>query len=170
MSDFYLALGTLSLFSVLTALVKVRHLYFFVPVYFFSAWLCGELSFIHLLWQLVLTLLFGLNGALDDPDGQLGLMLFILSWLGLLYLHAQSMDSASVLKQALDSGLGDNYQGDIPAHRQGVLRGDIESGDWLSPFRMRRSGCRYLATSPMPRVASATCWTFTRRRHLLSLR
>ena len=55
MSGFYLALGILSLCSVFSALVKARRLYFFVPVYFFSAWLCGELAFIHLLWQLSLT-------------------------------------------------------------------------------------------------------------------
>lgn len=142
MSDFYLALGILSLCSVFSALVKARRLYFFVPVYFFSAWLCGELAFIHLLWQLSLTLVFGLAGGLDDPEGQLGLMLFVLSWFGLLYLHAQAMDSASVLKRALRTGLGGNYPGDIPADRREMLRGDIQSRDWLRPFHMRRRGVR----------------------------
>jgi len=142
LSGIYLALGSLSLYCVFTAVVKARRLYFFVPAYFLSAWLCGELAFIHLLWQLVLSLLFGLSGGFDDPDGQLGLMLFILSWLGLLYLHAQSMNSASVLHGALHTGLGDNYRGDIPAHRHAVLREDMESEDWLRPFHMRRSGVR----------------------------
>jgi acetyl esterase/lipase len=141
-SSTYLTLGILSVFCVFTALVKARRLYFFAPVYFFSAWLCGELAIIHLLWQLGLTLLVGLKGGLDSSNGQLGLVLFGLSWLGLLYLHAQSLQSGPVLKRALRTALGNNYGSELPADRQWVLRWEIDTGAWLRPFSMRRDGVR----------------------------
>jgi acetyl esterase/lipase len=52
------------------------------------------------------------------------------------------MDSAPILGAALRGVLGDNYRGDIPLGRQGVLRADINSGEWLRPFRMRRDGVK----------------------------
>ena len=69
-------------------------------------------------------------------------MIYALSWLGLLQLHRQSMDNAPILSEALRSVLGNNYRGDIPLGRQGVLRTDINSGEWLRPFRMRRDGVK----------------------------
>ena len=139
-SGFYLTLSVLSALAVFTAVIKARRLYFMVPVYFLSAWMTGELAFIHLIMQVMLTVIVAWFGGLESASGQTGLMLFGVSWLGLLYLHKQSMDAAPVLSRALRDGLGENYRGDIPAQRQGVLREGIESSQWLHPFRMPRPG------------------------------
>ena len=72
--------------------------------------------------------------------GQLGLGLFALSWLGLLYLHCKSMDTATVLEAALQEGLGEDYRSEIPPSRQQVLRAGIVSAEWLRPFSMKRPG------------------------------
>lgn len=90
LAGIYFSLALLSVYCTFTAIVQARKLYWFVPVYFFSAWLCGELALIHLIWQLGLTALFVIGGVLADPLAQTGLGLFVLAWLGLVYLHCQA--------------------------------------------------------------------------------
>jgi acetyl esterase/lipase len=140
LSGFYFGLAVLSALATLTALVKARRIYFFIVPWFFSGWLTGELAFIHLAWQLLLTALVAWQGGLESATGQNGLLLFVFCWLGLLQLHRQSMDTGGVLSAALRDGLGENWRGDIPQQRQSALRDDIESREWLRPFSMRRSG------------------------------
>ncbi|MFB3080080.1 MAG: alpha/beta hydrolase fold domain-containing protein [Lysobacterales bacterium] len=133
----------MSIFSAVTALsavIRVRRLYFMTPFYFLSAWLTGELAFVHLCWQLLFTVLFVLLGGLQTESGQQGLLIFACSWIGLLYLHRQSMDTAVTLSESLHQGLGDNYRRDIPAERLPVLRDQINSQEWMRPFHMKREG------------------------------
>jgi len=138
----YLILATVFAVATLTAVVQSRRLSYAMPLYFLLAWLIGELAFIHLAWQMLLALLVILVGGLESSAGRWGLVLFAGSWLGLLYLHLQSMDSASVLERALRDVLGDNYRGDIPLQRQGVMRSSIQSSEWLRPFSMVRPGVK----------------------------
>ena len=142
LAGFYLTLSIIGAVTTLTALVQARRLSHAVPLYFLSAWLTGELAFIHLAWQVALTVLVALFGGLESENGQWGLLVYALSWIGLLQLHRQSMDNAPILSAALRGVLGDNYRGDIPQGRQGVLRTDIDSTEWLRPFRMRREGVK----------------------------
>ncbi|MCB1687873.1 MAG: alpha/beta hydrolase [Halioglobus sp.] len=136
----YFTLALVSVISVLTAMVQARRLYWMVPVYFLLAWLCGELALIHLVWQVALTALLGFFGVLSDPLAQAGLGLFALSWLGLIYLHCQSMDTPLHLRPALQRALGEDYRSDIPADRRQLLRDDIRTRDWLRPFHFKRDG------------------------------
>ena len=53
---------------------------------------------------LALTGLLAFLGVLSDPLAQKGLGLFALSWLGLVYLHCQSMDTPVHLRAALRRG------------------------------------------------------------------
>lgn len=140
LSGFYFALSIVSLVTVMTAVVKARQLYFMMPVYFLSAWLAGELAFIHLCWQILFTVFVALAGGLQTETGQQGLLIFACSWIGLLYLHRQSMDTATTLSESLKQGLGDNYRSDIPAERLPVLRDHIDSQAWMRPFHMKREG------------------------------
>mgnify|MGYP001827872149 CR=1 FL=1 len=133
-------MAVLSAVGTVTALVKARRIGFLIVPWFFSGWLTGELAFIHVVWQVALTVLVGWQGGLAGDTGQTGLLLFGLSWLGLLYLHRQSMDAGLVLDAALREGLGESWRGDIPQSRQVVLRDDVDSGEWLKPFSMRRQG------------------------------
>ena len=142
LTGIYLALAILSALGTFTALVPARRIYFAIIPWFFLAWLTGELAFIHLLWQLAFTLLVAFMGGLGEGSGQLGLTLFVLSWIGLLHLHRQGMDAGSVLSAALRDTLGENYRGDIPQSRQHVLRDSIDSREWLHPFRMTRDGVK----------------------------
>ncbi len=142
LSSFYFTLSIISAAGVVTALIAARRISFVSIIWFLMAWLTGELAAVHLIWQLLLTVLVAMLGGLDTATGQAGLFIFVLSWLGLLQLHRQSMDAGGVLDEALRSALGKNYRGDIPQQRQGVLRGDIESSQWLHPFRMARPGVK----------------------------
>lgn len=138
----YFALALLSAACTITAIVQARRIYWLVPVYFLSAWLCGELALVHLIWQVGLTALLGFSGALGDPLAQLGLGLFALSWLGLLYLHCQALDTPFHLRPALQRALGEDYRADIPAARRALLRDDIHTREWLRPFHFKRDGVR----------------------------
>ena len=142
LAGIYLFLALLSVYCTLTAIIQARRLYWLVPIYFFSAWLCGELALIHVLWQVGLTALLAFTGSLSDPLAQTGLGFFALSWLGLLYLHGQAMDTPQHLRPALRRALGENYRGDIPTERQHVLCDDILSNHWIRPFNFKRKGVR----------------------------
>ena len=138
----YLFLALLSAYCTVSAIIQARRLYWLVPAYFFSAWLCGELALIHVLWQVALTAVLALFGALSDPLAQTGLGIFALAWLGLVYLHCQAMDAPAHLRPALRRALGDNYRADIPPERQQVLCDDILTSHWIRPFNFRRQGVR----------------------------
>ncbi len=142
LAGIYFSLAILSACCTFAAIVRARKLYWLVPVYFFSAWLCGELALIHLLVQVALTAIVALSGGLDDSLAQLGLGIFTLSWLGLVYLHVQSMDTPIYLRPALRRALGNNYRGDIPPERQQVLVDDVASHQWIRPFHFKRKGVR----------------------------
>lgn len=142
LAGIYFSLALLSAWCTVTAIVRARKLYWFVPVYFFSAWLCGELALIHLLWQVALTAVIALFGGFADPLAQTGLGIFALSWLGLAYLHIQAMDTPIYLRSALRRALGDNYRSDIPLERHEFLCDDITAHEWLRPFRFKREGVR----------------------------
>lgn len=136
----YFFLAVLSAICVFAAIVQARRIYWMVPVYFLLAWMCGELAMIHLIWQVSLTAFLGFLGALSDPLAQSGLGIFALSWLGLVYLHCQSMDTPHQLRPALQRALGDDYRFDIPAERRQLLCEDIRTRDWLRPFHFKRDG------------------------------
>jgi acetyl esterase/lipase len=142
LAGIYLFLALLSAYCTFTAIVKARRIYWLVPIYFLSAWLCGELALIHLLWQVALTALVAFLGGMSDPQVQTGLGFFALSWLGLVYLHCQAMDTPHKTRPALRRALGDNYREDIPADRQHVLCDDILTRHWLRPFNFKREGVR----------------------------
>ncbi len=138
----YFFLALVSFACTASAVIKARKLYWLVPLYFFCAWLSGELALIHLVWQVALTALLAFTGNLSDPLAQAGLGVFALSWLGLVYLHCQSMDAPRYLGSALHRALGQDYRSQIPVERQRVLADDIRARHWLQPFRFKREGVR----------------------------
>lgn len=72
---------------------------------FLAGWLTSELPLQHLVWQVAATVAFGLLGAFAHTAGRIGLVLAVLSWLGLVVLNRQQAQSAAVLAQALgDAG------------------------------------------------------------------
>lgn len=142
MATFYFVLALLSVYCTVTAIVQARRVGWFVPVYFLSAWLCGELAMIHLLWQVGLTAVLAFFGVFESATAQTGLWLFALSWLGLIYLHLQAMETPTHLRPALREALGDNFRADIPVERQCLLKDDIHNRHWLRPFDFKRNTVR----------------------------
>jgi len=142
MAEFYFGLAILSALGTLTAVVQARRLYWLVPVYFLSAWLTGELAFIHLVLQLGFTSALAFAGVFSDPLAQCGLGIFGLSWIGLLYLHSQSQDTGEYVQNALYRALGRDYRSELPAQRREVCDDNIVSRSWLQPFNYPRDGVR----------------------------
>ncbi|MFT5709423.1 MAG: acetyl esterase/lipase [Halioglobus sp.] len=142
MAEFYFGLAILSALGTLTAVVQARRLYWLVPVYFLSAWLTGELAFIHLVLQLGLTSVLAFAGVFSDPLAQCGLGIFGLSWIGLLYLHAQAQNTGEHVQSALYRALGRDYRSELPVQRREVLNDNIVARSWLQPFNYPREGVR----------------------------
>lgn len=142
MAGLYFTLAILGALGTLTALIQGRRLYWMVPVYFLSAWLTGELALIHLALQVTLTALLAFGGGFSDPLAQCGLGIFGLSWLGLLYLHSQSMDTGGVVRAALERALGEDYRSSIPQERRALLVDSIASRHWAKPFHFHRDGVK----------------------------
>ncbi|MCP4840765.1 MAG: alpha/beta hydrolase, partial [Halieaceae bacterium] len=92
------------------------------------------------MWQVALTAVVAFFGGLSDPLVQTGLWIFAVSWLGMIYLHCQALDTAGRLRPALGKGLGEDYRQDIPPERRQHLSDAISSRDWLRPFHFSRSG------------------------------
>ncbi|MEP1471265.1 MAG: alpha/beta hydrolase [Halieaceae bacterium] len=138
----YLGLAVFFAIGTLCALIKARQVYFLVPLYFMLAWLTGELAFIHILWQVALTSVLAFAGVFEDARAQAGLGIFALSWLGLAFLHSQSMDTHQYFRAALKRALGDNYRNELPLDRQAVLSDEVVSRSWLKPFHFARDGVR----------------------------
>lgn len=142
MSGLYFFLAVVSAIGTWSAVIQARRIYWAAPFYFLVAWLTGELAMIHLIWQVALTALLAFSGLLDSGLAQAGLGVFALSWLGLAYLHIQSMETPLVLRRSLKRGLGEDYRSTLPVERQRVLEDGVRAAHWMRPFRMAREGVR----------------------------
>jgi acetyl esterase/lipase len=116
-----------------------------MPLYFFTAWLQGELAQFHLIWQSLLALVLIGFGALGASQGQWGLLLLLLSFAGLGYTLRQAGRTPDILDAALTKALGADYREQIPAARRAVLQDTISPREWMRPFSMRRDGVEHLA-------------------------
>lgn len=138
----YFFLSLVAIACTACAIVQARRLYWAAPVYFLAAWLAGELALLHLLWQVGLTALLAFSGALDSGLAQMGLGFFSLSWIGLVYLHVQAMDTQRILRRALRRGLGVDYRSSLTVERQRALEDGVRASSWMKPFSMYREGVR----------------------------
>ncbi len=142
MVELYFGLAVLSALFTFSAVVKARQLYVFVPVYFLTAWLTGELALFHLVLQVGLASVLAFGGFFSDPLAQSALGLFALSWLGLLYVHIQAMDTEGTVRSALNRALGVDFRSTIPPDRRVQLNDTVASRQWLRPFSFARDGVR----------------------------
>lgn len=144
-SDWFLWFGIFSLAATATALVRVKHLWWLMPIYFFIAWLTGELAVFHIVWQVVVAALFIADGALTGANGAAGLVLCLLSWAGLLYFHRQGGASVEPLENALVPALGPDYRARVAAAGRPRLPEQATAADWRRPFAMRRPGVELIS-------------------------
>lgn len=98
----------------------------FYPVYkhskgvllsFISGWLVGELVWHHLVFQVVITLLFVAGGVVEGFWGSLGLLILLISWWGMTMYHLQANLAEEEVEDSLLKGLGADYR---QALRKGV--------------------------------------------------
>lgn len=85
---------------------RVRGSWFAVPS-FFLAWPVGELAPQVIVLQALGALVLILLGALDGPEGWIGLGLGVVSWAGLAVLVRQAGRTDDLVEVALRAGLGD---------------------------------------------------------------
>jgi acetyl esterase/lipase len=106
-------------------------------VSFFAGWLTGELALHHLAWQLGMTLVFAWAGALRAWPGLVGLVITLLSWLGLARCAVVARRAGAVVEQALREGLGPRYAEGIPTRAGEPHPPAIDWRRVLVPFPIR---------------------------------
>jgi acetyl esterase/lipase len=120
-----------------SALMRMRHLWFFVMPYFMAAWLTSELALHHIAWQAVATVVFVSLGALQAWPGVLGLVITLASWVGLAIAYRRALGSDATVRAALE-GLVD-YQ---------TLASVAPPKPRINPFRMRHPEAERIANIP----------------------
>jgi len=133
----------------------------FIVGSFFAAWLTGELALWHLAWQVVATAVFISLGALDAWPGWVALGITLVSWAGLAWIIAVSLQAAHVVEQALRDGLGPEYLDEIAG--QGPRRRPRRTAlrRLAIPFLLRHRNVR--------RVKNVRYADGAGRRHLLDV-
>jgi len=109
---------------------------------FFAGWLTGELSAHHFAWQLVATIVFVAAGALEAWPGWLGLGLTLVSWGFLLSLVPLSDRTASVVRRALDAGIGADHETRIEPELVARLDEPLPARQLVLPFSFTEPGVR----------------------------
>jgi acetyl esterase/lipase len=140
MSWLLFILGVLSLGATVTALVRIHKptvLGFFVMM---TSWLTGEYPGFHVGWQAVVAALLVYAGGLQGSIGVVGLVVLVVSWVGLgvvLITQTRARPSAG---RALRGTLGDDYLERLPSERRAVLRTHVPLAIQLLPLFNNASG------------------------------
>jgi acetyl esterase/lipase len=81
-----------------------------VLVSFIAGLLVGELAWHHLVFQVILVLVFVTVGAVDGILGSVGMLLFLVSWWELTQYHLQAGLAENEVECSLQQGLGVDYR------------------------------------------------------------
>ena len=138
MGTMLFALGLMSFISVLTVVIPTRWPPLAIPVFFIS-WLENELVVWQLIVQIGLAILLVSCGALDFANGQYGLTLLLVSWLGKLTIIQRAYLDQTVLKKALKAGLGEDYQYSIDRSIASAMPFELTPASWLKPFALKNT-------------------------------
>ena len=95
---------------------------FLTPLTFFASWLTSELAVWHLVWQLVVAIVFVSLGALGDWPGWVGLVVIVSSWVGLVVALVAASRTDRIFESAADRSTGSGLAGrDRPGMDASVL-------------------------------------------------
>ena len=86
---------------------------FLTPVAFFASWLTSELAVWHLVWQPVVVVVFVFLGALGAWPGWVGLVVIVLSWIGLVAALVGASRTDRLFESALTEALGSGWRDSI---------------------------------------------------------
>jgi len=106
-------------------------------VSFFAGWLTAELALHHIAVQAVVTLLFISGGALRAWTGRVGLLITIVSWIGLWRCYWRGGEAEAAMERALRQALGSDYRERILPELRAKFSADIDWRQILFPFPRR---------------------------------
>ncbi len=112
---------------------------FLMVIGFFAAWSTTELAPMHLLWQLVVVVVFVLFGALDSWPGWVGLAITLVSWVGLASSVKGALETDRAFADAMADALGPDWNANLdPQLRESA--GHVNWARIVFPFWFRRRG------------------------------
>lgn len=104
---------------------------------FFAGWLTTELALHHVAWQALATLLFIWAGALQAWPGKLGLLIALVSWVGLYRCYWRARETEAVVESALRNGLNGDYRDHILPQIGDQFSPTVDWRQLALPFPMR---------------------------------
>jgi acetyl esterase/lipase len=110
---------------------------------FFAAWSTTELAPLHLLWQLVVVVVFVLFGALDSWPGWVALAITLVSWVGLAASVKGALETDRVFAEAMRDALGPEWSANLDPELH-ASAGHINWHRIAFPFWFRRRGVKRL--------------------------
>lgn len=149
MSLIFFLLALVGAGSTFVALVRVRHPAATVVFTMMPSWLVGEAPLLILAFQIVVTAVFVALGALDGILGQIGLIMTLVSWVGMVAIFVISVRTAKrTFEQALVAGLGADYRERIAPELLDPIPDRVPAGDLLRPFHYDKTGIERIRDIP----------------------
>ena len=140
-SWWFLGLAIAGAVMTATALLRAGRLGWGNTVWFLSSWLTSELALFHIAMSAVVAAGFAVaSDALQARPGRIALALVLASWAGLLLAQWRTRPTRHVLEDALQDGLGRDYQSRIPPSRRVALSDAVPLRQLAAPFALRRPG------------------------------
>jgi acetyl esterase/lipase len=132
-ASIFLFLSGFGVLGALHALWPLRRPWWLKLASFNMGWLANELPLHGLAWNAVIVAFFALVGALDEGPGRVGLVLIVISSIGLVVLGAAHARAGPAVSRALRDGLGvdDSTRLDAPFPRSWLAL------PWLAWFTPR---------------------------------
>ncbi|HWS48329.1 MAG TPA: alpha/beta hydrolase [Acidimicrobiia bacterium] len=106
---------------------------------FFAAWSTTELAPLHLVWQLLATVVFIALGALEYWPGWLALGITLVSWAGLATSVRGSLQTDRAFAEGLRDALGAHWDAALEPALETPGR-DVRWNRILLPFKFKRKG------------------------------
>jgi acetyl esterase/lipase len=143
--DWFLVFALLTATGTLLASIKIRdpHSLLIIPVFILSL-LLTELTAYMAILQLVISLVFISNDALDSGNGTWAMLIMAANWLAMYRLNKLSHQANSSLQRALEASLGTDYLSIIPVERRALIRRHVDRKDLKKPFSYAREGVDHL--------------------------
>jgi acetyl esterase/lipase len=149
MSLIFFILASVAALSTIVALFRVRYP---TPTAIFAmmpSWLIGEAPIHIFLLQLIGTVIFIWLGALDGVLGQIGLIIMIVSWMGMFLVLGRALATAKrSFENGLREGLGDDYRSKIRPELLDPIPDRAPLRTLIRPFHHNRTGIERIKDIP----------------------
>src|SRR5215470_10528661 len=106
-------------------------------VSFFAGWLTSELAVHHIAWQALMTAVFIWVGAVHGWPGMLGLLVTLVSWIGLARVYWRAYGAEEIVEHALQTTLGAEYRDKILPDVSAQFAPSIDWRQIVLPFPIR---------------------------------